>query len=504
MKLPRVMAVGLWLASVLAASIPAAASAQLVTLKTVPVATQDQFLLFPSANRGMGGVSIALDDPFLDPFVNPAKGSLIRGSQMFVTPSFYDVSDDGGAGRALPITVTAGGSNWFGGGLVSLQQIETARTPFQPVFFEPGGAELLSERSNSNIYADLFVGTRIPGANATLGASVLWADFNAMQGVDLLYAGSESIEQDGHLLDLRAGVYGQLDGGRNYEMLLLYNNLDMRHRVTYPEWVSPEPLPNDTNVPIDPTPQQRVEKNLDRTNTYGVHLGYDQPLAAAGWRVGGILTGNWKMHPKIPNYDIMNIPRDPGDSFGMDVGLGLSRTMDATTFGIDFILEPIWSDTWAEAAEPVPTVDGDTIPEGGRTVENEFTFMNAIVRAGFGYRIDRVGLQLGLQVRSIDYELRQVDHVQDSKRRQDEGWLEWTPTWGVTVELASGVQLYYQGRVTAGTGQPGTAWGPAAQDRFAAMADAGAADFIVAPSGPLTLQEANVGAHQLAVMIPIR
>ena len=54
---------------------PGAAAAQFVSLKTVPIATEDQFLIFPSQNLGMAGVSIALDDPLLDPFVNPAKGS---------------------------------------------------------------------------------------------------------------------------------------------------------------------------------------------------------------------------------------------------------------------------------------------------------------------------------------------------------------------------------------------------------------------------------------------
>jgi hypothetical protein len=481
---------------------PAAASAQLISLKTVPIATEDQFLLFPSQNRGMGNVSIALDDPYLDPFVNPGKGSLIRDSQLFATPSFYDVSGDGGAGRALPFTVLLQGDGWFGGALLSLQQIKTADSFIQPIIFGPEGTELLSDRSSNNIYADVFVGTRVPGMNATLGAGVFWANLDALQGVDVLYAGSQSIEQEGNLLDLRLGLYGELGGEGKYEALILYNSFDMTHRVTYPDWLWFEPVPIDTIAPI-PQPLPRVEENLDRTDTWGVHLGYVQPLAAAGWRIGGILTGNWKTHPKIPNYDIMNIPRDPGDSFGLNIGLGVSRTLEETTFGIDFILEPIWSNTWAEAEENVMSAGGHIIPKGGRTVENDFTFTNALIRAGFGYRHEIIGLQLGLQVRSIDYELEQVDNILESTRRQDESWLEWTPTWGLSLHL-SGIELAYQGRVTTGTGRPGTAWSPVAVGRFEAAAEAGAADFIVAPSGPLTLQEASVGAHQFAVIIPIR
>ena len=59
--------------------LPCLLSAQLISLKSVPVATGDQFLMFPSQYLGMGGVSIALDDTLYDPFANPAKGSRARG-----------------------------------------------------------------------------------------------------------------------------------------------------------------------------------------------------------------------------------------------------------------------------------------------------------------------------------------------------------------------------------------------------------------------------------------
>jgi hypothetical protein len=488
-----------WLAPLmLPLLVPTGIQAQLVQLKTVPIATGDQFAIFPSQNLGMGSVSIAVDDPFLDPFVNPAKGSRIRGAQLFATPTLYDVSGDAGAGRALPISILLGGERAFGGVLLSLQQIETAPRFPEWIFFGPQGAELLSEQSLNNLYVFGMLGTRLPGLNASLGGSVFWAGLDALQGVDLLYAGSQSIDQSGDMLDVRLGLSGELRGERTYELLVLHNRVDMTHDVTYFDWLFVEPPPGDTLGPIGPVPVTRVETNLDRTHTWGLHLGYVQPLAASGWRIGGILTGNWKTHPKIPNYDIMNIPRDPGDSFGMNLGLGLSRSLDETTFGIDLVLEPIWSDTWAEAAEPDTTVSGGIIPKGGRTVENEFTFTNALIRTGFGYAHDVFGFQLGLQLRSIDYELQQVDHIQETKRRQSESWIEWTPTWGLSVTFSE-VEVRYQGRITTGTGRVGTAWTPVAVERLQ-----GGSDFIVAPSGPLTLQEASVGAHQFSVSIPIQ
>ena len=60
---------------VAATGIPIPGAAQLISLKTVPVANGEQFRIFPSRNVGLGGASIALRDALLDPFVNPAKGA---------------------------------------------------------------------------------------------------------------------------------------------------------------------------------------------------------------------------------------------------------------------------------------------------------------------------------------------------------------------------------------------------------------------------------------------
>ena len=77
----------LFLAGLLA--LPSPTSAQLISLKTVPLAAGDQFLIFPSDNLAMGGVSIALDDRALDPFGNPAMGSRIEESHVFSSPTFW-------------------------------------------------------------------------------------------------------------------------------------------------------------------------------------------------------------------------------------------------------------------------------------------------------------------------------------------------------------------------------------------------------------------------------
>lgn len=80
--------------------------------------------------------------------------------------------------------------------------------------------------------------------------------------------------------------------------------------------------------------------------------------------------------------------------------------------------------------------------------------------------------------------------------------MEWTPSFGLSLQL-QGVTVHYVGRITTGTGRPGTRW------TDGRMAEAGfdqalSNDFLLAPSGPLTLQDARVTTHQLSVVIPMR
>jgi len=325
----------------------------------------------------------------------------------------------------------------------------------------------------------------------SLAGSVRWARLHAVDGVDLMYAGSAGVRQSGHEVDLRLGLLKEWAGKRSFEALLLHDRYGMTQDVTYLDQV------------WDPGTQQviqrpRVEPNLDRTNTWGLHFGYEQPLGGAGWRIGGIVTANRMSHPKIPNYAITNIPRDPGYSTAFNVGVGLSRKDGPATFGIDAIYEPIWSSTWADAAEPIVNRLGVPIPTGAKTIDNRFRFSNVLYRLGIGREVSRVtSWQIGLEARSIHYRLTQHDNVQLTLRQQEEWWNEWTPTWGLTLRFPE-VDLRYAGRVTYGTGRPGVARGDVI------LANPAASNILAAPSGPLTLDKVSVVMHQISISVPIR
>jgi hypothetical protein len=499
--------------STLLVALAAAASAQVITIRTVPVAQGDQFDFFPSHHLGMGGVSIALADTLLDPFANPAKGARLGAARFFGSPGLYTVSNGAGAGRTLPLGAFAPSGSWYGGLAVALQEVDAGRRPdgfFSPGpvpldVIGPGGLDTTTlrlgpvERSHANSFVFAMLGKVLPGAGLSLAGSLLWARLHAVDGVDLLYAGSERIKQFGHAADVRLGLLKEWAGARSLEVVVVHNRFGMTHDVTYldPFWD-----PGSQRVLRRP----RLEQNLDRTNTWGLHFEYERPLPAPGWRIGWLATVNRMSHPKIPNYEIMSIPRDPGHSSAYNVGIGIARAYGPATFGIDAIYEPIWSHTWADAAVPMATRLGETIPAGGKTIENDFRFSNVLFRMGAGRELPLGGLsraavlQLGLVVRSIGYRLEQYDNVQVSGRSQDERWVEWTPTWGLSLRFPE-LEIRYRGRVTKGTGRPGVG----RSDGFV-LADSPlrAGGILAAPSGPLTLDPVSVATHQVSLSLPLR
>jgi hypothetical protein len=457
----------------------------------VPVASGDQFLIHATQRLGMGGPSIALSDLWLDPFVNPAKGSALTHSAFFAAPTFYGISADNGGGKALPLAALFTAHDWFGGASLALQQIENPdRNAI--IFFDAwwwgGQPQRLDERSARNVYAHTLLGRRL-NESAALGVSVAYGSLGAVDGVDLLYQGSDGVDQSGHVLDARVGLHGRDNQDGDFEFLLLYHRLDMRHDVRYVDWVwVEEEMRTELFV--------REETELDDTRTWGMHAGYDRPITPSGWRAGGIFTINRKDHPKIPNYQLQNIPRDPGDTWAFELGMGLSKTSGPVELGFDVVFEPIWSDTWSVLDSTVVLPGGGELAPGDKEIENEFFFNNVHLRLGAGWGVDRWGVQAGMIVSSYGYDLEQFDNVASTRRRQDESWMEWTPTWGAALRFPE-VEIQYSGRLTTGTGLPGVAFVGARAESLAT------ADFILAPSGPLTLQDVYVLTHQVVLRMPI-
>lgn len=491
----------------------APARAQLIQVQTFPIAQGNQFQIFPSANLGMGSVSIALEDPLQDPFVNPATGSRLQASRFFSSPTVYSVTRRTGGGRSLPLALLARRANWYGGLALALQQVEPSRPPDQgggvvtidvPL---PGTSQVVPGpdlRAHGNRFAFGMLGRSIPGRNLSIGASVLWNGLHAVDGVDLLYADSRRITQSGHALDLRAGALKEWPGergARSLEAMLLHHRFAATHDVIYADafW---DPVAQQVQL------QARTERNFDHTNTWGLQLDYRMPLAAPGWRIGWLAIANRSSRPKAPRYELAGvplIPRNPGRMWAYNLGVGVAKVAGPTRFGVDVIYEPIASHTWGATVTPYITPAGDTLAAGARTVENRFRFANARLRIGVDETLrlqgtgKAVAFQLGLMLHSIHYRLRQRDYVQQLERDLTTGWLEWTPTWGLSLRLPQ-IELRYQGRTTNGAGRP--------QSQFLSGGPIGLLDeSIVGPpvaSRRMVMTDVSTVTHQISLSLPLR
>ncbi len=463
--------------------------AQSIPVKTVPVAEGDQFLLFPSQNESMGGVSIALEDPLADPFVNPAKGIRTEGAHVSLAPVYYGFSADqaamdDGSGRTLPMSALARSGHYFGGAALAWQelvlpQLENGWLP-QPA--------REAERSQDNLYAFGMGGLQIPGTNLSVAASALVARLNGIEGVRMLYAQGSQVDQSGTMGLYRLGLYRHWTDGRSAEAVFMHHRFSMEHDML--EWQGGDGWEREG------TWAERTEE--DRTLGWALRLGYQHPLSN-GWRLGAQATGDWKWHPKIPNYDLMQIPRDPGRSEAYNIGIGVARKVGPAAFGLDLIYEPIWSHTWADALEDTETNAGGLVRAGQMTVENHFRFHNARLKMGARREAGRFDFALGLDAHRIRYHLDQQNFVQVFEREMEESWTEWTFTTGLGLRFPE-FTVRYQGALTLGTGQPSTRRFVAETADFAMAARA---DYIIAPNGALTLDEARVFTHQVSVTVPL-
>ena len=399
---------------------PNALAAQIIAPRTVPVQQSGQFDIFPSRLAGMAGVSIALDDTLLDPFVNPAKAVRSSGLFPFIAPTFHTISRGGGDGQTIPVGLIGSRGKWAGGGLVAGQRLS----------HEPRNVPNAVEETTNNRYLSLLLARRL-GRGFSLGASGYRADLHGMDGLDLLYAGSSRVVAAGSQIDLRGGLMKEWTNSRTLELLFVYGQSNMSHDITFPvnSW---DPATRTVrSVPSS-------EHNDDRLRIRGVHSEMAIPLDREGGRIGWLLTANRLTHPKIPNYPLANLPRDPGVTHAFNVGFGLGKALGATSVGVDLIYEPIQSHTWADDASDVVTESGTVIPAGGKTFENWFRFQNKKIRVGFSREFatdfdstEQVRIQLGFDAYLTSYRLRQRDNVQLAERRQSASWTEWGPTLGV-------------------------------------------------------------------------
>lgn len=501
------------LALALVATLPAAlgtARGQVIAVKTAPIADGGQFAFLPSANLGMGGLSIALPDSALDPFVNPAKGARLKGVRVFGQPTAFSVTRKAGGGTTLPLGVSVSGGAWFTEFMFAMQDLDRPgnnNTIVSPLAASdsrlPSSATDVvvtddDQPSRENRYVHGMLGRRM-GRGYSVATSASWWRLNALDGVELFYPTNQRVRQHGEASDVRIGVLKDFGRGHSLEAVALHNRFAMNQDVGFNETFWDPTLRTFTF-------RSRVEPNANETDTWGLHLAYLRPIADSTWQVGAILTGNRITQPRLPAYALPEVPADAGRTQAFNVGAGISRAGGPFVVGLEAIYEPIWSRSWVRADEPVDARDGTSIEVGANVLENQFHFHNGIARLGLAAALPIAGghaltLETGGQLRAIRYRVEQWDAVQVAQTGSTQGWNEWTRSWGLSYRFA-GASLQYRGNLTTGASRPG--FDDDGGVIFATGIDARPGAFTSTVPFGLRFAEVRTTTHQISFSVPIR
>ena len=460
------------------------ASAQLIPVKTIPVAESEQFSFFPTAGRT--GLSLTLADTLMDPFRNPARGSRIGRAHYFGAPSFFTVSDNAGGGTTFPMGMLMRRGGTFAGLAAAFQEIEAGAPQFfgGPVVFTSSvaGPTQFQEqpRSHNNNYAFALLGHSLDSGRTSFAASVLWSGLKSLDGVDAFYFGNTSLNQLGEAVDVRIGMTKEFRSGRSIEAIALRSRFAMDHEVGFTDFEWNPALRRAEAF-------QRIERNVDRANVWGLHLEYEQPLDS-GWRVGALFTGNVIDQPTMPNYELTSGLGREGDAMAYNFGVGVGRALGLLSYGLDAIYEPVVSHTWVKD-----------------TLDNDFTFHNARLRGGLSrdFKLllpgNFVRMHFNAEFHWINYNMRQDDFLNSLARTRKEQWLERSRGGGISFVTPT-LQLHYQVQSRSGVGRPGVI---PENGGFIGVPDVAFAPWMPQPTNT-TLGSVSVTRHQFSVSVPVR
>lgn len=490
--------------------IPVLAVGQIIGVKTLPLITTRQFNLTPSYYAGMGGVSIALDDDLADGFLNPARITHLDRNLLYLAPfrdswSNNQVSDpwfrpprpdsrtgplEGSLVQGFPVgviqhTKLAGGRIRLTTGL-ALSPEQLRHTSHRRQFWDPETGEW-NDPLRMNVFnwpVSGVVAIRFPDKRLSVGVGVDDVMIRGVDGIPLLYPGATKLIQKGRLAHYRLGA--SLNGpeeGR-LDVLLLHKRYHMEQEAVY-DW------------------QPNIQ-NKDEEKSWLVQLKGRLPAEDQA-QVGLELTGQWKWHPKIPDYPApeISIPRDPGITKAGRIGIGFSNRSGKLLAALDVLAEVIDSKTWGDTTAPVTADDGEVIKAGDPLFRNDYFFTNAMVRLGLEYQLnERLRVQGGWSAKqySIDYDHEDYVTGERITAAPQNWWKEPVLTAGIVAKMGQMEWIFHTSR-KLGTGVPfqDTWWWPWGRLAFAEDIALAAGDILVPPTG-MDFQNAPVVMHRLIVV----
>jgi hypothetical protein len=472
-----------------------AASAQIIGVKTYPILVGDAFLPLPSEREAMGGISIALSDRLRDPFINPAEMTDVPQSYAtgFLRRNRWEIDQLQSSGNhqidnpwetttqtrryasnvSLPVAIMLTYESIAIGAIGSYQHLISSNLERHT---QTGAVPVSSESVHRADHYPYSVGAavKLPGTGISLGAGISMIHIHGLDGIQFLYPDAQMLQVTGSEFTYRFGITQLMEDSSKLSVVggrMLYETFQ---QATY------------ANArPVD---------NQDKNQTWFADARYRMPLSD-GVDIGLQAAGNWKQHPKIPDYPITGIPRDPGTTTAYNFGAGIAwKGESSTTLALEYLIEPVASKTWVEAAQD-QMVNGRLIHASEVTQRNNYTFLNHRVRFGAEIRPTSWLVVRGgstLHYYSYDYEF--INLISNIERHADPQ-MEWTEidlTGGITASIGP-LELGYQVSMLTGAGildRIERGWGP--------LSLRSSSDFFLPPNPWVQLQPVPAFTHQVS------
>ena len=400
---------------------------QVLPPKTVPSPRGEQFLFLPTSNLGMGGLPIALDDPLGDPFNNPA----VRGKKplrVSLTPTAYGDQQGTIGGYSFPLSLVLSGSRWFGTLAAALQSLEDDP---KEVFSVPSGLkeELEEKKNGRNRYILASIGRQL-GPATNIGLKVVYADLGILDGERRLYPSALSLSQTGHARTVTMGAEQGFREHQTVRVTVSNSHLAMSHGVT--GWRRPtSDLPGQELLP----PELWTREGGSRSDVWEGTLRYSVLIPGRSVRIGAMASVWARDQSRVPRYDWVHIPRDPGTSTIGELGVGVQTVGRLMRLALEVAVAPGTAHTLLLSDSTIMRGDGTTIQPGDPILDNDFRFRNWRAGVGADVPVGRGGFQVGLGLHRYSFRLRQRDLVWGEDHDAGVSWTELVPSIGGGVGI---------------------------------------------------------------------
>ncbi len=484
-------------------SIPMFITGQVISVKTLPLILTQQFVNAPSYNAGMANITIALDDDLADGFLNPARITAMDKNLFYLAPyrdswskrtvfnnwwSNQDRALHGSMVQALPagvvnhIKIADGLMRITTGLALSFEQLRhtSHSRQFRDTLSGLWNGPL--QMSVKNLSMSAVTAIQFPEKGLSVGVGVDAIQLRGVDGIPLLYPGARELLQDGKLTQYRLGISIDRPQETRLDILLFHKRYHMEQEAVY-DW-------------------QGNIHNKDSEKSWLVQVKGCRLMEDRA-QLGFELTGQWKWHPKIPDYPApeISIPRDPGITRAGRIGVGFSNRAGKLLMAVDIASEIINSHTWGDTTAPVTTDDNQIIKAGDPLFRNDYFFTNAFICIGMEYQIGKgLRVQGGWSTRQYSMDYYHKDYVTGEKitATPQNMWKEPVLTGGIIAKIGQ-MEWIFQTSKRSGTGMPtqgGWApWGIFGWERaFIATGD------ILAPPTGMAYENTSVVMHRLIVI----